>query len=169
MATNKLTRFTPIFPVVPQTIAQELGTMRNRLRHFFQEPFNMLDEPLATDLLTQPLGWAPVVEASETPDEFTVTAELPGIKMEDVTVECENGTLMIRGSKKEERKEVEADRKFHLWERSYGEFQRSFTFPSAIREDKIIAEYQNGVLTVHLPKTAEAKTRAKKIAITPKK
>jgi len=129
----------------------------------------MLDEPLATDLLTQPLGWAPVVEASETPDEFTVTAELPGIKMEDVTVECENGTLMIRGSKKEERKEVEADRKFHLWERSYGEFQRSFTFPSAIREDKIIAEYQNGVLTVHLPKTAEAKTRAKKIAITPKK
>jgi HSP20 family protein len=169
MATNKLTRFTPIFPAVPQTIAQELGTMRNRLRHFFQEPFSALDEPLATDLLTQPLGWAPVVEASETPEEFTVTAELPGIKMEDVTVECENGTLMIRGSKKEEKKEIETDRKYHLWERSYGEFQRSFTFPNAINEDKIVAEYQNGVLTVHLPKTAEAKAKAKKIAIELKK
>ena len=169
MATNKLSRFTPLFPAVPSTIAQELGTMRNRLRHFFQEPFSVLDEPLATDLLTQPLGWAPVVEASETPEEFSVTAELPGLKMEDVSVECENGTLTLRGSKKEERKEIETDRKFHLWERSYGEFQRSFTFPTAINEDKIVAEYQNGVLTVHLPKTAEAKGKAKKIAIALKK
>jgi HSP20 family protein len=169
MATNKLTRLTPIFPAMPQTIAQELGTMRNRLRHFFQEPFNMLDEPLATEMLNQPLGWAPVVEASETPEEFTVTAELPGIRMEDVTVECENGTLTIRGSKNEEKKEVQTERKYHLWERSYGEFQRSFTFPNAINEDKIVAEYQNGVLMVHLPKTAEAKAKAKKIAIELKK
>jgi HSP20 family protein len=169
MATNKLTRFTPIFPVVPQTIAQELGTMRNRLRNFFQEPFSVLDEPLATELLSQPLGWAPVVEAVETPEEFIVTAELPGIPMEDVSVECENGVLMIRGSKKEEKKEIETETKFHLWERSYGEFQRSFTFPTAIKEDKIEAEYKHGVLKVHLPKTAEAKAKAKKIPIAIKK
>ncbi len=108
-------------------------------------------------------AWMPAVNVEETADELVLTAELPGLRQENVEVEVENNILTLRGEKSETRKEGDENRKYHLWERSYGSFQRSFTLPRTVSADKISAEFTDGVLHVRMPKAAEAKGR--KIAI----
>lgn len=153
-----MTRSTPMLAGV----AREMDEMQNRLRRFFNEGF--LGEPLA---MTEPLGWLPVVEIVEKADELLLTAELPGMKRENVEVVFEDDVLTIRGEKKDEKHEKEEKEEFryHLWERSYGAFNRSFTLPRTIDATKILAEFKDGVLTVHLPKTAQAKAKGRKIEI----
>ncbi len=97
--------------------------------------------------------WTPVVDIYETEDNFMVKAELPGVKKEDVSVNIENGLLTIKGEKKSETE----DKKHHRVECTYGTFIRSFTLPQSISEEKIEAEYKNGVLHLTLPKAEEAK------------
>jgi HSP20 family protein len=144
--------------------AREFDTMRNRLRQFFPQSFGRaLIEP--QEFLTEPVGWVPAVELSELPEEFVVSAELPGMKAADVTVECEDDTLTIRGSKEEEKKSENGKRRVHLCERSFGTFLRSFAFPKPVNAEKVVAEFANGVLTIHIPKTTEVKSLAKKIEI----
>lgn len=106
---------------------------------------------------------APVVDIVEREKEYEITAELPGLDANDVEVKVSNGALTIKGEKKEEREEKKKD--FYLSERRYGAFQRSFTLPDGIDADKIEATLKKGVLTVVLPKTAEAQKREKKIAV----
>jgi HSP20 family protein len=108
----------------------------------------------------------PSVEITETPEEFTCTAELPGLTQKDVELSFENSMLLLKGEKKGE-KEIEKKR-YHVLERTYGSFQRSFTFPASVKSDKISAEFANGVLTVHLPIAKKPEMEAKKIAITAK-
>lgn len=103
--------------------------------------------------------WAPPVNITETKDELVLTAELPGLREEDVSVEVENNILTVSGEKSEERTEGDEERRHHLWERSYGSFRRSFTLPSTVRAENITARFENGVLRVQLPKVAEAKGR----------
>jgi HSP20 family protein len=86
----------------------------------------------------------------------------------NVTVEFEDDTLTLRGEKTEEKKEGNGDRKFHLYERTYGAFRRSFTLPRVVNADKIAAEFKNGVLTITLPKTAQAKAKGRHIPIVTK-
>lgn len=100
------------------------------------------------------MGWAPVVDIQEDEKEIAIVAELPGLKPEEVEVTCENGVLNIRGEKSEERKENDQNRRYHLVERSYGAFSRSFQLPQGLDESKIEASFDNGVLTVHVPKAA---------------
>ena len=76
----------------------------------------------------------------------------------DVEIEFENNVLSIRGEKQDERSEGESDR-YHIWERRYGSFHRSFTLPRTVDSSAIDAEFANGVLAVRLPKAAEAKSR----------
>lgn len=102
--------------------------------------------------------WMPPVNVEETQDELVLTAELPGMRQEDVEIEVENNILSIRGERTEERTEGE-QRRYHLWERHYGSFQRSFTLPRTVRADDISADYENGLLTIRMPKAAEARTR----------
>ena len=109
--------------------------------------------------------WAPPVSVAETADELIFTAELPGLSEDDVTIEIENDVLTIAGEKTEERTEGEEDRNYHLWERSYGSFRRSFTLPRAVNSAEASAEFENGVLEIRLPKAAEAKSLERKIAI----
>jgi HSP20 family protein len=103
--------------------------------------------------------WAPPVSVAETGDELIFTAELPGMSENDVAIEIENDVLTISGEKTEERTEGEEERNYHLWERSYGSFRRSFTLPRAVNSAEATAEFENGVLEVRLPKAAEAKGR----------
>lgn len=103
--------------------------------------------------------WAPPVSVAETPEELIFTAELPGLSEEDVQIEIENDVLTIAGEKTEERTEGEEERNYHLWERSYGSFRRSFTLPRAVSANDATAEFENGVLEIRLPKSAEAKGR----------
>ena len=153
-------------PVFPAFSFPDAGLMRNRLRNLFDEPmFRFLDEPITDDMLPETIGWLPVVDVIETPDEFAFTAELPGMKKEDVTISWENEILTIRGEKLREKKEAAEDKKFHVFERSYGTFQRTFTIPVSVLPDKILAEMHDGILTVKVPKAPEAKSAAKKIEI----
>jgi HSP20 family protein len=108
-------------------------------------------------------SWVPAVNVEERADELVLTAEVPGMSREDIDIEIENNILTIRGEKSHEHEQGDDEKRYHVWERSYGSFQRSFTLPRTVRGDDIKAEYRDGVLTVRMPKSAEAKSR--KIAI----
>ena len=92
-------------------------------------------------------------------DELTLQAELPGLAAEDVGVGVENGVLSISGEKKQEVEEEKDGSDYHLVERRYGRFERSFTLPRSVDAGKVKAEFANGVLTVTLPKAEAAKPR----------
>lgn len=101
---------------------------------------------------------SPQVDISETENEIKVKAELPGVSEQDVDVELNDDILTIRGEKKSERKEEKEN--YHFMERSYGTFQRSFQLPRPVDADKVQATFENGVLTITLPKNAQQeKTR----------
>jgi HSP20 family protein len=107
------------------------------------------------------LRW-PTVEISEDDKEICVTADLPGLELEDIELDIESDVLTIRGEK---RSEVEdKDRRYS--ERSYGRFERRLALPTEVDEDRSKATFRNGVLTVVLPKTERARQRGRRIAIT---
>jgi HSP20 family protein len=108
-------------------------------------------------------GKSPAVDFVDNEKSYVVTAELPGLSEADVDVKYADGTLTIRGEKKEEKEEKQKD--YYLSERRYGSFQRAFQVPNGVDADKIEAAFKNGVLTVTMPKTAEAVKREKKIEI----
>jgi HSP20 family protein len=97
--------------------------------------------------------WTPAVDINETSSDLHVDLELPGLRPEDVEITAENGVLTIRGEKRSERKEGE-EKRYHLVERSYGSFMRSFTLPNGIDENQIQADFENGILSIHIPKAA---------------
>lgn len=134
-------------------VTREVNRMRNRLMRFFEEPFELdFNLPLWDEKRMEKLSWMPAVEASETPTEYVLTAELPGISPENVEVGMTEGMLTLKGRKEDERKVEDKKRTYHLWERSYGSFERSFRFPNDVDAEKVSAEFSNGVLTVKVPK-----------------
>ncbi len=102
--------------------------------------------------------WTPSVDIIEDDKEWLVKAELPEVKKEDVKVIVENGVLTITGERKFEKEEK--GRKYHRIERSYGNFLRSFALPDAADGSKVSAEFKDGVLKIHLPKSEKAKPKA---------
>ena len=100
--------------------------------------------------------WMPLADITEDEKEYLIKAELPELKREDVKVTVENGVLTISGERKFEKEEKK--RKFHRVERGYGTFVRSFTLPDDADWKRVKAEFKNGLLTVHLPKSEHAKT-----------
>lgn len=106
---------------------------------------------------------SPAVDIAEKPAAYEVTAELPGLDEKSIEVKLENGNLVIKGEKSEEKEEKEKD--FHLSERRFGSFQRSFALPDSVEAGKVEASFKNGILTVTLPKKAEAQKPAKKIDV----
>ena len=105
-----------------------------------------------------------LVNVSETKEGLVLTAEIPGMPEDGISIELENNVLTISGEKIEERKEGDDERRCHLWERRYGTFSRSFTLPRTIKSEDITAGFEYGILTVHLPKAPEAKGRKIEIA-----
>jgi HSP20 family protein len=103
----------------------------------------------------------PSVEVAETDKEIRLTAELPGLEEKDVEILMEDGVLTLRGEKKSE---VE-DKARQFSERFYGRFERRVALGAEVDEDKVAAEFKNGVLTVTLPKSEKAQAKAKRIAI----
>lgn len=138
---------------LPVALERDLNRMRNRLQRFFEEPFGLdLRLPMIDEKRIERMMWSPAVEATETPTAYLITAELPGISPENVEVAIAEGTLTLKGHKLEEKKEGEKDRTYHLWERTYGEFARTFRFPVPVNEEKVLAEFTNGILKVTVPK-----------------
>ena len=133
---------------------QELEDMSNRLNRLFIEP--------ASGEASARSAWIPPVNVEESQEEILLTAELPGMSIDDVEMEVENNVLTLRGEKKTEREENN-ERNYHVWERCYGSFQRQFTLPRTVKADEIGAHFKDGILHVQMPKAPEAK--AKKIQI----
>ena len=103
--------------------------------------------------------WSPPVSVAETADALIFTAELPGLTEEQVTIELENDVLSITGEKAEQNTEGDEERNYHLWERSYGSFRRSFSLPRVVSGAEATAHFDKGVLEIRLPKAPEAKGR----------
>ena len=105
----------------------------------------------------------PAVDIAESDKAYEITAELPGMDEKNIEVKFADGVVTIKGEKKDEKEEKKKD--YYLSERSYGSFQRSFQVPDDVDTDKIEATFTKGVLTVALPKSAEAQKAAKKIDV----
>ena len=114
--------------------------------------------------LTYGADWVPAVSVEERDREVLLTAELPGMTEDSVEITLENNVLTISGEKRETREEDEPSGKYHLVERSFGSFRRSFTLPRTVRGEGITAGFDNGLLTVRLPKAEEALSRKIEVA-----
>jgi HSP20 family protein len=107
--------------------------------------------------------WNPSVDIVETEEAYELKAEIPGLKKEDIQVSLENGLLTIRGEKKQE---AETEKKnYHTIERVFGKFERSFRLPDNVRGDSIHAKYDNGVLSIDIPKAEEAKPKQIEVSV----
>jgi HSP20 family protein len=101
--------------------------------------------------------WAPAMDVEETEKEYLIKADLPDVRREEVKVGIEDGILSVEGERKQEKEEK--GRKFHRVERAYGRFVRRMSVPTDVDAAKVAAEFKDGVLKVHLPKSATAKPR----------
>lgn len=110
----------------------------------------------------EPLRWSPSLDVSESDEEITVSVEVPGVDAKELDITVSGNVLTISGEKRKETEERQGG--VCRAERSYGAFRRSVTLPDSLDSEKVSAEYENGVLTVHLPKTAKAV--AKRIPVT---
>ncbi len=102
-------------------------------------------------------GWTPALDLYEEKDNLVVKVELPGMKREDIDVSLHEGSLSISGERKSEEKHQDAD--VYRTERFFGRFQRTVTLPTPVAADKVKAQYKDGILTITLPKTEEAKPK----------
>jgi HSP20 family protein len=128
--------------------------MRKEINRMFDNFFHG-DLTDSTSAFTS--AWVPAVDIAEHDNDFVVRMELPGVTKDDVKITMQEGTLTVRGEKKQEKESRGSD--FHRVERSYGSFQRSFALPTAVRADGIDATFRDGVLTMSLPKAEEAKPK----------
>jgi HSP20 family protein len=98
--------------------------------------------------------WMPVADIRESKADLTIDFELPGLKPEEVEITADNGVLTVSGEKRGERKEGDENSRYHLMERTYGRFSRSFQLPKGINDAEISADFDNGLLRVRIPKSA---------------
>jgi HSP20 family protein len=136
-------------------------SLHRNVNRLFDEVFRGFDSPSVFGRITPRNGVWPSAEFSETDKEIRVTAEVPGLEENDIEVLLEDGVLTLRGEKKSETEDK--DRQFS--ERYYGRFERRLALGREVEDDKVVATFKNGVLTVTLPKTEKAQANAKRIAI----
>ena len=116
------------------------------------------------DLMLSDTGeWSPRVDISETEKEFKITAEIPGIKREDVKISIEDGVLTVHGERKEEKEEK--GHKLHRVERFYGSFSRSFVLPQNTDEKHVDATFKDGLLTLVIPKKEADKPKSIEVQV----
>jgi len=102
-------------------------------------------------------AWYPAVDLIENHDEYRLVAELPGLKRDQVKITFSDNVVTLRGEKKSEKEEKREE--WHVVERSYGTFERSFHLAAPIKPDQVRARFEDGVLTVTLPKSEESRAR----------
>jgi HSP20 family protein len=141
-----------------------LYQLERRMGRIFNEPFPAFDWKFG-EVTTA--AWLPLVDIVEEPEYIRLVAEVPGVKPENVKIFVEGNLLTIKGTK--EQVAEEKAEKVHRYERTYGAFERTFTLPAAVAPDKIKATYENGVLTLTLPKVEAAKPHLIKVEVTPQK
>lgn len=144
-----LTRLNPL---------REMMTLRSAMDQMFDNTLQSMHSQLQEN---GPDSFSLALDVSENENEYVVQASVPGIAEDDLDITLNNHMLTIAGEFKSENEQE--DVKYHLLERRYGRFSRSIVLPSAVNEDEIEADFNNGILTIHLPKAEEAKP--KRIAV----
>ncbi|MGB9836304.1 MAG: Hsp20/alpha crystallin family protein [Candidatus Saccharicenans sp.] len=137
---------------------KDIMILRDRMNRLFED---LVTSPRFEDSEIMQSTWSPAVDIYETENELVLTAELPGIDEKDVEIKVEDNTLSIKGERKFEKETKEEN--YHRIERAYGSFYRSFSLPNYVDQEKITAEFENGLLKIHMPKKAEVKPRKVKI------
>jgi len=132
---------------------REFASLQDRLSRVLA-PTERRDESLA--------AWAPPVDITEEKDRILITAELPGFREDQISIQMENGMLTLSGERTLEKES--AEKAYHRVERSYGQFVRSFSLPNNVDRERIQARFTNGLLQVELPKREDAKPRTIKIS-----
>jgi HSP20 family protein len=132
-------------------------TLQDQINRLFNESFERTGDDSSLS------AWAPAVDIYETEHELVVKADLPDVDPKDLDIRVENNILTIRGERKFEKKVNEES--YLRVERSYGSFARSFTLASTVNSEAIKADYQNGVLTLTIPKREEAKPKQIKVSV----
>ena len=126
--------------------------------NFFDRFFDNFDLPT---VFSEDRDWMPKIDISETETDFVVSAEVPGMAKDDISITMTDGLLTLSGEKNHEHEDKKGN--YHLVERRYGSFKRSMRLPENVEPDKIDAAYKEGVLTITIPKPAPVE--AKKIEI----
>ncbi len=140
---------------------QDIQEFEKRLSSWMRKPALSKDRDKES---MRVMDWAPSVDITEDDKEYLIKADLPEIKKEDVKISVEDGVLGISGERKYEKEEE--GKKYHRVERSYGSFERSFTVPADAEEEKVSAQFNDGVLMIHLPKGEMAKPKRLQIKVT---
>jgi HSP20 family protein len=136
---------------------QELDEIERHFEDLFSQSF----QPIWRRMPVKDGEWMPAIDIFEKNDKFIVKAELPGMKQEDIDVSLNGNYLIVKGKKSTESEVKEQD--YYRSERSYGSFYRSIPLPSTVDEKKIEANYEDGVLEISIPKTAEVKQNKIKV------
>jgi len=136
---------------------RDLGLLQDRMNRLFDDAGRgwRADEPSATT------PWSPAVDIYETENEILVQAELPGVDRKDITLNLENNVLTLKGERRFEKETKQEN--YHRIERSYGAFSRSFSIPASVDDEKIRADYKDGILKIALPKKELVKPKQIKI------
>ena len=130
-------------------------SLDDMLRDFFVGPYSAGTTVAA--------GWSPATDVVEEPAKYVVTLDLPGMKREEIKISVENDTLAIQGERK---REVESSEQgYSRYERAYGSFKRTFSLPKTIDGNRIEASYKDGILTVTLPKSEEARPKSIEVRV----
>ncbi len=129
------------------------------MRHLQREIDSLFENifPVRNSDNTDSVAWSPRVDLSETEDAYIVHADVPGMKKDEIEINYQDGTLTVSGERRME--ETQEDKKFVRVERSYGRFYRAFTLPQTVRTQDITADFEDGVLTIVVPKAEESKPR----------
>ena len=137
---------------------KDLQSLQDRMNRLFQESVGRL-----TGRSDEVFGghWIPTVDIYEDDQEFVVKAELPGLESKDVEIQIQENVLTLKGERKLER-EIDKER-YHRLERTYGTFQRSFTLPNIVDQEKVKAKVKDGVLEIRIPKQERAKPKQIKV------
>jgi HSP20 family protein len=133
--------------VAPWTMPWDLQEEFNRMWNDFGGLTNWPQTP----------AYAPTMDVRETQEAFIVEADVPGMKKEDVQIEVADNVVTVKGERRSEREENQKD--YHVSERTFGSFRRSVAIPGGFAGDKVAAKFENGVLTITLPKQEEKKSR----------
>jgi HSP20 family protein len=137
---------------------RDINVLQDRMNRLFEDAGRgwRSEEPAAANT------WSPAVDIFEAQGEIVVKAELPGMDRKDITLNLENNVLTLKGDRRFEKETKEEN--YHRIERAYGGFSRSFSIPATVDEEKIHADYKDGVLKIILPKKEQAKPKQIRIA-----
>lgn len=135
----------------------QLSTLRNEINRLFDEPYSGLERSEAFN------SWGPAVDLYEDKDNLIVTAELPGMRKEDIDISFHDGSLTIAGERKHEKQYGEGEEQRS--ERFFGRFQRTVALPKQVDAGAVKASYKDGILKVTLPKAPEAKPKQIEVSV----